>query len=139
MKSIAARSSHSRSEIMRAVRSKDTTPEMIVRRLVHGMGYRYSLHRKDLPGNPDLVLSSRRKVVLVNGCFWHGHDCVRGARQPKANSDYWRIKIARNVDRDGRTLQALQSAGWHVLTVWECETPKGKRDPLEKKLKSFLT
>ncbi len=128
-----------RSAIMRAVKSKDTMPEMIVRRLVHALGFRFRLHRQDLPGSPDLVFPSRRKVVFVNGCFWHRHSCARGARQPKANSDYWTAKISRNVDRDGRNLQALQRAGWQVLTVWECETPKGKLDILETRLKAFLT
>jgi DNA mismatch endonuclease (patch repair protein) len=123
---------------MRAVKSKDTTPEMIVRRLLHGLGYRYRLHRKDLPGNPDLVFPGRRKVVLVNGCFWHGHDCARGARLPKANSNYWRAKIGRNVARDAHNLETLQHAGWQVLTVWECETPAGRRDALERKLTLFL-
>jgi len=124
---------------MRAVKSENTTPEMIVRRLVHKLGYRYRLHQKDLPGRPDLVFSSRRKIVLVNGCFWHGHNCARGARRPKENSDYWQTKIERNVERDARNLEALQDAGWQVLTVWECETPKGKRDTLESKLKTFLS
>ncbi|POR45555.1 very short patch repair endonuclease [Bosea psychrotolerans] len=137
-KSKAVRGGPTRSQIMRAVRSKDTTPEMIVRRLVHGMGYRYRLHRKELPGNPDLVFPGRRKIVFVNGCFWHGHGCLRGARQPKANADYWRAKIGRNVKRDCGNLQALESAGWQVLTVWECETPKTRRDALEEKLQSFL-
>ena len=123
---------------MRAVKSENTTPEMIVRRLVHKLGYRYRLHQKGLPGRPDLVFSSRCKIVLVNGCFWHGHNCARGARRPKENYDYWKTKIERNVERDARNLEALQDAGWQVLTVWECETPKGRRDTLESKLKTFL-
>ncbi|MBZ9986701.1 very short patch repair endonuclease [Mesorhizobium sp. BH1-1-5] len=138
-KSTEGSSSRSRSEVMRAVRSKDTTPEIIVRRLAHRMGFRYSLHCKDLPGNPDLVFVSRRKIIFVNGCFWHGHDCARGARQPKDNAEYWRAKISRNVKRDSENLRALQEAGWQVMTVWECETPKRKRDALENKIKSFLT
>lgn len=137
-KSKAARISPTRSQIMRAVRSKDTAPEMIVRRLLHGMGYRYRLHQRELPGNPDLVFPSRHKIVFVNGCFWHGHDCLRGARKPKDNSDYWCAKIGRNVERDSDNLQALQSAGWQVLTVWECETLKTRRHTLEENLKSFL-
>jgi DNA mismatch endonuclease (patch repair protein) len=87
---------------------------MIVRRLVHAMGYRYRLHRKDLPGKPDLVFGPRRKAIFVNGCFWHGHHCVRGARQPKANAEYWRAKIARNVERDAANEIALKAAGWSL-------------------------
>lgn len=110
-----------RSRIMRAVKAKDTKPEMVVRRLVHSLGYRYRLHRRDLPGCPDLVFSPRRKVIFVHGCFWHGHDCKRGARQPKTNPDYWRQKIERNRTRDNSAQEALKDAGWDVLTIWECE------------------
>lgn len=127
-----------RSEIMRAVKSKDTTPEMIVRGLVHALGYRYRLHRKDLPGTPDLVFGPRRKAIFVNGCFWHGHDCARGARQPKANAEYWRIKIARNVERDAAIETALSAARWNILTVWECQTKAGARSELERRLREFL-
>jgi DNA mismatch endonuclease (patch repair protein) len=107
---------------MRAVRSRDTAPEMIVRRAATALGYRYRLHRTELPGKPDLVFGPRRKVVFVHGCFWHGHDCKRGAREPKANADYWRSKVGRNRDRDAKTVHALAGAGWQVLIVWECET-----------------
>lgn len=128
-----------RSAIMRAVKSTDTTPEMIVRRLVHGLGYRYRLQRNDLPGKPDLTFVGRRKIVMVNGCFWHGHDCTRGARQPKSNSDYWKAKIGRNVARDAVNLAALQQLGWDVLTIWECETRTTDRSILERRLHEFLT
>lgn len=124
---------------MRAVKSKDTAPEMIVRSAAHGLGLRYRLHRRDLPGSPDLVFPIRRKVVFVNGCFWHGHNCARGAREPKTNVDYWRAKIARNVARDNCDLQALADAGWEVLTIWECETKMTERDLLKGKLRNFLT
>lgn len=124
---------------MRAVKSKDTAPEMIVRRLVHGLGYRYRLHRKDLPGNPDLVFSGRQKIIFVHGCFWHGHHCKRGARPPKENADYWGPKIARNVDRDTRTQAELRAVGWDVVTVWECETKIGNRPALEERLTAFLS
>ncbi|MDB5586885.1 MAG: hypothetical protein JWP26_1855 [Devosia sp.] len=127
-----------RSDIMRAVKSKDTTPEMVVRRLIHGMGYRYRLHGKDLPGKPDLVFAGRRKVIFVNGCFWHGHNCKRGARQPKANGDYWKAKIARNVHRDAGNIVALVRAGWRVVTIWECETKVADRPALAAKLREFL-
>lgn len=106
---------------MRAVKSKDTKPELTLRRLVHGMGYRYRLHRRDLPGKPDLVFAARRKVIFVHGCFWHGHDCKRGDRQPKSNAAYWRAKIDRNRARDAAVQADLSAAGWSVLTVWECE------------------
>jgi DNA mismatch endonuclease, patch repair protein len=110
-----------RSRIMRAVKGEDTTPEMIVRRMAHRMGYRFRLHRKDLPGKPDLAFPRLHKVVLVNGCFWHGHDCARVARAPKANADYWRAKISRNRLRDDANLAALAAAGWNALVIWECE------------------
>jgi len=110
-----------RSQIMRKVRSKDSTAEWTVRRLVFGMGYRYRLHQATLPGKPDLVFSGRRKVIFVNGCFWHGHDACIRARLPKTNLDYWARKIERNVRRDKKTLDALCEAGWRSLVIWECE------------------
>jgi DNA mismatch endonuclease (patch repair protein) len=116
-----------RSRIMRAVKGSDTGPEMTVRRLVHGMGYRFRLHRKDLPGKPDLVFPKLHKVVFVNGCFWHGHDCARGARAPKANAEYWRTKITRNGIRDAANIAALQAKGWRSAVIWECELNKPAR------------
>lgn len=110
-----------RSEIMRAVKSKDTKPEMIVRRLVHALGYRYRLHRPDLPGKPDLTFAGRRAVIFVHGCFWHQHTCKRGDRQPATNVAYWRRKLARNVARDKANARHLRRLGWRVLTVWECQ------------------
>lgn len=110
-----------RSAVMRAVRGKDTGPELKVRRAAHALGYRFRLHRKDLPGSPDLVFPRLKTVVFVHGCFWHGHDCARGARTPKTNTDYWRAKIARNVARDARTAAELAALGWKVETLWECE------------------
>lgn len=110
-----------RSRIMRAVKGKDTTPELIVRRMVHAMGYRFRLHRKDLPGKPDIVFPKRRKVIFVHGCFWHGHDCVRGTRIPKANADYWSSKITRNGLRDKANVAALKRLGWRTAIIWECE------------------
>lgn len=109
-----------RSRTMRAVRGRDTGPERTLRRLLHGLGYRFRLHRAGLPGTPDLVFPARRKAVFVHGCFWHGHDCKRGARAPKRNADYWRAKIARNVARDATQQAALAAAGWESLVVWEC-------------------
>lgn len=110
-----------RSAVMRRVKGRDTGPELAVRRLLWGAGYRYRLHRKDLPGKPDIVLPGRRTVVFVHGCFWHGHDCARGARQPKANADYWIAKIAGNRERDAANLEALTALGWTPITVWECD------------------
>ncbi|EKQ63574.1 DNA mismatch endonuclease Vsr [Xanthomonas citri pv. malvacearum str. GSPB2388] len=110
-----------RSRIMRAVRSKDTKPELIVRRLAHSLGFRFRLYRKDLPGSPDLVFSGRRKVIFVHGCFWHGHNCARGNRQPTTNADYWSAKIARNRARDMRSIEMLRQAGWDTLVIWECD------------------
>jgi DNA mismatch endonuclease (patch repair protein) len=112
-----------RTRVMRAVKSKNTKPEITLRRLVHRLGYRYRLHGRHLPGTPDLVFTNRRKVICVHGCFWHGHSCARGRRQPKANGDYWRAKIARNVARDAANRAALDALGWSVLEVWECELP----------------
>ncbi|MGR9343484.1 very short patch repair endonuclease [Rhizobium leguminosarum] len=128
-----------RSAVMRAVKSKDTTTEMIVRRLIHSLGFRYRLHWKELPGTPDLVFPGRRKVVFVHGCFWHGHDCSRGARQPKSNADYWHAKIARNIERDKRNNEALRKAEWDVMTVWECDTKVAAREDLSTRLKAFLS
>ncbi|WP_082506591.1 DNA mismatch endonuclease Vsr [Rhizobium sp. Leaf383] len=110
-----------RSWTMSRVRSKDTAPEMAVRRLVHGLGYRYRLHGAELPGKPDLVFGARRKVIFVHGCYWHGHDCKRGSRLPSTRQDYWLPKLARNKERDVRNVFSLEQGGWSVLVVWECE------------------
>ena len=110
-----------RSAVMRAVKGKGTTPEMKVRRALTALGVRYRLHRKDLPGKPDIVLPGRRLAIFVHGCFWHGHDCARGARVPKANRDYWVAKVARNRARDTASREALLALGWRVETIWECE------------------
>ena len=128
--------SEERSRIMRAVKGRDTTPELIVRRLTHRMGYRYRLHRADLPGKPDLVFPSRRAVIFVHGCFWHGHGCKRGARMPKSNVAYWRRKIGRNSERDAENLSKLQADGWRVFVIWECET--GNTERLVRTLKGLL-
>ena len=114
-----------RSAVMRAVPGKDTTAELKVRGILTAMGLRYRLHRRDLPGSPDIVFPSRRLVIFVHGCFWHGHDCLRGARTPKSNTVYWLGKIARNRARDASVCAALQAAGWRAETVWECELKAG--------------
>lgn len=110
-----------RSAVMARVRSQDTGPELKLRRLLTGLGARYRLHRKDLPGSPDVVMPGRRLAFFVHGCFWHGHGCARGARTPKANRDYWLAKVARNVARDEQALAALAQAGWRTEVVWECD------------------
>jgi DNA mismatch endonuclease (patch repair protein) len=109
-----------RSENMRAIRGKDTKPEMAVRSLVHGLGYRFRLHRADLPGKPDLAFPARRKVIFVHGCFWHSHACKSGLI-PNSNREFWLPKLRRNKERDARNLDALAQQGWKVLVIWECE------------------
>jgi DNA mismatch endonuclease (patch repair protein) len=110
-----------RRKTMQAVKGKDTKPELAVRRALYALGYRYRLHRKDLPGKPDIVFPGRKKIVFVHGCFWHGHSCKRGNRMPKTNQDYWKPKLERNKTRDKDHLKKLRQQGWEVLTVWECE------------------
>lgn len=126
-----------RSANMRAIRSSGMTPEMIVRRAVFGLGYRYRLHCKDLPGTPDLVFRRRQRIIFVHGCFWHQHKgCKRGKRTPRSNVAYWRTKLVRNAKRDRMQLNDLRAKGWKVLVIWECET----KDivVLKKRLRSFL-
>lgn len=110
-----------RRKVMRAIKSKNTKPEMAVRRLVHGMGYRYRLHRKDLPGKPDLTFGPRNKAIFVHGCFWHQHPGCRDARMPATRLDYWEPKLTANVVRDARNLRLLRRLGWSVAVVWECQ------------------
>jgi len=106
---------------MQAVRGTNTAPEMVVRSLLHQMGYRFRLHRKDLPGSPDIVLPKHRKIVLVHGCFWHGHEECKRAKLPVNNANTWRMKIEKNQARDQRNITELRHHGWDVLIVWECE------------------
>lgn len=110
-----------RSALMSRIRGKDTKPELAVRRMLHAMGYRFRLHRKDLPGRPDIVFPGRRKVIFVHGCFWHGHEGCRHAARPSTRADFWAAKIAGNRARDGRNLVSLRDAGWGPLVLWECE------------------
>jgi DNA mismatch endonuclease (patch repair protein) len=113
-----------RSIRMGLIRSRHTKPELAVRRLVHAMGFRYRLHGKCLPGKPDLVFTGRRRVIFVNGCFWHRHSCRPACRQPSSNVGYWSAKLARNVARDRANTRRLRLLGWGVLTVWECQVSK---------------
>lgn len=129
-------SSDRRSKNMSAIRSSDTKPELRVRKLAHRCGYRFRLHRKDLPGKPDLVFPSRRKVIFVHGCFWHMHDCGT-VRLPKSNTDYWHQKLARNKERDKEHIHELERQGWKVLVIWDCETKDVVS--LERKLRQFLS
>jgi DNA mismatch endonuclease Vsr len=120
---------------MSAVRVKNTLPELAVRSLLYRLGYRYRLHAADLPGRPDIVFRKRSCAVFVNGCFWHGHKCPRGA-PPSSNIEFWRLKIDKNRERDRRVQKKLRQDGWRVLTIWECETKDEAR--LERLLRRFL-
>lgn len=126
-----------RSAIMRAVKSKNTSAELAVRALLREFAPGYRLHRRDVPGVPDIVYLGRKKAIFVHGCFWHGHDCSRGARVPKSNRLYWRDKITRNRDRDAKQEAALSGLGWRRLVVWECELKAKER--LSQKLRCFLS
>jgi DNA mismatch endonuclease (patch repair protein) len=112
---------------MRAVKSQGTGPELKVRAMLRAIAPGYRLNRADLPGKPDIVYGRRKLAVFVHGCFWHGHDCPRGARPPKDNAEYWQTKIARNRDRDAATLAALAGLGWRALTIYECELKDAAR------------
>lgn len=130
-------STSERSRIMSLVKGKNTRPEMLVRRLVHGAGFRYRLHDAKLPGKPDLVFSRKRKVIFVHGCFWHRHEGCALARTPKSNKGFWLAKLDGNKARDEGNLRKLHDAGWETLVVWECELRE--LDTLERRLRAFLT
>lgn len=125
-----------RSEIMRAVRGRDTKPEMAVRKIVHGLGFRYRLHVRALAGCPDLVFPALRKVIFVHGCFWHRHNCSNGRSMPASRVEYWQRKFDRNRERDRRARKALRKDGWEVMVVWECQLKRPLR--LTQRLKEFL-
>lgn len=127
-----------RSENMRRIKSGDMKPEVAVRRLLHGLGYRFRLHRYDLPGRPDIVFGSKRKIVFVHGCFWHSHsksNCPR-TRVPKSNLGYWLPKLARTQQRDKRNISELRKLGWRAIVIWECEVPNVSK--LKRRLQQFL-
>ncbi len=123
---------------MRRVRSVDTGPELTIRKLLHSLGYRFRLHRRDLPGNPDLVFPSRRKIVFVHGCFWHQHRCRRGNRLPSSRQDYWTHKLQGNVARDRSNRRRLRKLGWDVFLVWECHIKEDNLPKLTARLYEFL-
>ena len=126
-----------RSELMAGIRGKDTGPELAVRRIAHGMGLRFRLHSKNLPGRPDVVFPRHRLAVFVHGCFWHQHQDCRFARPPKSRVSFWKKKLADNVARDKRNIAALRGLGWRVLVIWECEV--GKRRLVQDKLAAFVS
>jgi DNA mismatch endonuclease (patch repair protein) len=130
-------SKEQRSANMRAVRSRNTLPEIRVRQIAHRLGYRFRLHRRELPGKPDIVFPRRRKAIFVHGCFWHQHKGCRRASVPQSNRRFWRTKLARNSARDGEQVVALSRCGWRALVVWECETKDEKR--LTARLRRFLS
>lgn len=130
-------SKRERSRIMTAVKSKDTTPELLVRRLVHSLGYRYRLHVHSLPGTPDLVFPRLRKIINVNGCFWHMHSCAR-CRVPSSRRAYWIAKMERNAARDKRTQRKLRRAGWGVMVIWECQISRSCENQLRRRIVAFL-
>jgi DNA mismatch endonuclease (patch repair protein) len=113
-----------RSELMSRVRSRDTEPELSVRRLLHACGYRFRLHQTNLPGKPDIVLPRYRTAVFVHGCFWHGHQYCGAAKRPQTNTDFWNAKLDGNIARDKRNIQRLRACKWRVVVLWECEIPK---------------
>lgn len=127
-----------RSQRMRLIRGKNTKPELFVRRLVHGMGYRYRLHAADLPGKPDLVFRRRKRVIFVHGCFWHYHPdpSCKLARLPKSREEFWTVKLTRNRERDETQVEALENRGWRVLTIWQCQLKEVSE--LKENIRRFL-
>ncbi|MBI3453012.1 MAG: DNA mismatch endonuclease Vsr [Rhodospirillales bacterium] len=128
--------SEARSAIMRAVPSRNSKPELLVRRLAREIGNRFQSHKSSLPGSPDLAFLALQKVVFIHGCFWHGHRCRRGSRTPRTNRDYWIEKVARNKARDSRNLRSLRRMGWACLVVWECQLKDPDR--VQERLRRFL-
>jgi DNA mismatch endonuclease (patch repair protein) len=129
------RTPEQRRRIMQSVRTKNTGPEWEIRRLLFGLGYRYRLHGKRLPGRPDIVFSGKQKVIFVHGCYWHGHGCSKG-QPPKSRAEYWGPKLSANRDRDARQIRQIEALGWSVLTVWQCELKDSTA--LKARIKTFL-
>lgn len=121
---------------MARIASKNTKPEILIRKIAHNLGYRFRLHRKDLPGKPDLVFVNRKKIIFVHGCFWHGHNCKAGKNTPKSNTDYWIPKLANNKKRDQKHIKELKKSGWNVLIIWECEIKNLEK--IKQKIQIFL-
>jgi len=126
-----------RSKIMKSVPQKDTKPEMRLRKALHGLGFRYRLHDKRLPGSPDLVFPKHKIVIFVHGCFWHRHGCKQ-TTTPTTRKDFWEAKFKANAERDSKNVRELESAGWRVMTVWECELKKADESDLFEKIQEFL-
>jgi DNA mismatch endonuclease, patch repair protein len=126
-----------RSEVMRSVRSKDTRPELIVRKVAHSLGFRFRVNVRDLPGCPDLAIKSRKKAIFVHGCFWHRHQNCRRATTPQSNHEYWSKKFAGNIERDDRTMAAYRAMGWEPFVIWECEL--GNRKVLADRIARYLS
>ena len=129
-------SKEKRSRIMSRIKGRDTKPEILVRSLIHRMGFRFRIQRRDLPGNPDIVLPRRGKVIFVNGCFWHGHKRCKRSKRPTTNEAFWNKKLDGNIERDKRFRRELRRLGWTILVIWECETQN--QDKLMSKLERFL-
>jgi DNA mismatch endonuclease, patch repair protein len=127
-----------RSENMRRIKSKNSAPELRVRRIVHGLGYRYRLHEHNLPGRPDLIFPGRKRIIFVHGCFWHSHDRCNLAHTPRSRQDYWHLKLERNKQRDQAHQRALKALGWKTLIIWECETKDADAGALTERLQNFL-
>ena len=125
-----------RRQVMRGNKAKHTAPEVAVRKMLHAMGYRFRLHRRDLPGTPDIVFPGRRRAIQVHGCFWHRHDCADGRKLPQSKPEYWGPKLERNRRRDEVNIKRLHELEWHVLVVWECEI--GCKGRLQRILQNFL-
>jgi DNA mismatch endonuclease, patch repair protein len=123
---------------MSNIRGKNTKPEIFIRKMIYHMGFRYRLHRKDLPGTPDLAFLSKKKVIFIHGCFWHKHNCKKGFSTPKTNSDFWREKRAKNVERDKNNLRKLRDLGWAYLIIWECSIKKRNMGELSITIMNFL-
>jgi DNA mismatch endonuclease, patch repair protein len=125
-----------RSQIMSKVGGKNTKPELIIRSLLHRMGYRFRIHCTDLPGNPDISLPRHKKIIFVHGCFWHGHiECPR-AKRPSTNQEFWQKKLDKNIERDRQNIAKLEAFGWTVLVIWQCEVKDLPK--LEQKIESFI-
>lgn len=130
-------SKEKRSDIMSKVKNKDTTPEKTVRKLIYNLGYRYRLHKKDLPGTPDIVFLRKKKAIFVNGCFWHGHNCKR-ATLPETNKEKWREKVIKNIERDNLCHRALIDMGWKYMIVWQCQIKKSNMEEIKQQVINFL-